>query len=90
MSTMIREVYDAFRALGIDEARASAAAEALSNQFMPKNDETKLATRQDIAYVDEDLAIVKARLATIEKILWPVALGVLTLVLKAFAPLVLA
>jgi hypothetical protein len=49
-----------------------------------------MATKQDISELDKELAIVKVRLATVEKILWAVALGVLALVLKAFLPIIIA
>jgi len=49
---------------------------------------TTLATKQDISELDKELAVLKVRLATVEKILWAVALGVLALVSKAFVPMV--
>ena len=51
MTTMISEVYSAFRTAGVPEEEARKAAEALS----PEN----LATKNDIADVKRELTVVK-------------------------------
>ncbi len=47
MSTMLKEVYDAFISAGAEESKASAAAEAITRQFVDKTD-SSLATKNDI------------------------------------------
>lgn len=51
MTTMISEVYSAFRTAGVPEEEARKAAEALSAE--------NLATKNDIADVKRELAVVK-------------------------------
>ena len=51
MTTMISEVYSAFRTAGVPEEEARKAAEALS--------EESLATKRDIVEIKRELAIVK-------------------------------
>ena len=51
MSTMISEVYSAFRKAGVPEDDARAAAEALSAE--------SLATKDDIRKLDKELTIIK-------------------------------
>ena len=51
MTTMISEVYSAFRTAGVPEEEARKAAEALS--------EERLATKRDIVEIKRELAIVK-------------------------------
>jgi len=51
MSTMISEVYTAFRKAGVSEEDAKAAAEALSAE--------SLATKDDIRKLDKELLIIK-------------------------------
>lgn len=51
MSTMISEVYDAFRSAGVPEDKARAAAEALS--------EDQLATKADIVKLEKELLVIK-------------------------------
>ncbi|MCK5648819.1 MAG: integrase [Gammaproteobacteria bacterium] len=51
MSTMISEVYSAFRKAGVPEEDAKAAAEALSSE--------SLATKDDIRKLDKELTIIK-------------------------------
>jgi len=51
MSTMISEVYTAFRKAGVSEENAKAAAEALSTE--------SLATKDDIRKLDKELLIIK-------------------------------
>lgn len=58
MTTMISEVYSAFRTAGVPEEEARKAAEALSAE--------SLATRSDIADVKRELADVKQELAVVK------------------------
>ncbi len=51
MTTMISEVYEAFRAAGVPEDKARLAAEALSSE--------SLATKTDIARLDKELTLLK-------------------------------
>jgi hypothetical protein len=51
MSTMISEVYEAFRSVGVTEDKARAAAEALT--------EDQLATKSDIARLEKELIVIK-------------------------------
>ena len=51
MTTMISEVYDAFRSAGVPEEKARKAAEALSSDA--------LATKGDIARLEKELAVLK-------------------------------
>jgi len=57
MSTMISEVYAAFRKAGVPEEDARAAAEALSAE--------SLATKDDIRKLDKELTIIKWMLGLI-------------------------
>jgi hypothetical protein len=50
---MVKEVYEAFRDAGASEEKATAAAESLVIQFVPR-DSTELATRSDISSLRED------------------------------------
>lgn len=80
MTTMISEVYDAFRSAGVPEDKARKAAEALSNESIAtKGDIARLEalTRTEIAKLDKELAVLK----------WMVGLvmaGVAAQVLKGF------
>lgn len=51
MTTMISEVYEAFRAAGVPEEQARKAAEALSAE--------SIATKGDVARIERDLAVLK-------------------------------
>ena len=51
MTTMISEVYDAFRSAGVPEEKARKAAEALSSDA--------LATKGDIVRLEKELAVLK-------------------------------
>ncbi len=51
MSTMILEVYDAFRAAGVPDEQARAAAKALSDD--------QNATKADIAKLEKELLVIK-------------------------------
>lgn len=57
MTTMISEVYRAFRTAGVPEEEARKAAEALSAE--------SLATKNDIADVKRELAVVKWMLGVV-------------------------
>lgn len=51
MTTMLPEVYEAFRAAGMPEEQAKKAAEALSAE--------SIATKGDVARIERDLAVLK-------------------------------
>ena len=51
MTTMISEVYTAFRKAGVSESDSKAAAEALSSE--------RLATKDDIKKLEKELVIIK-------------------------------
>ena len=51
MTTMISEVYEAFRAAGVPEDKARQAAEALSTE--------SLATKADMVRIERELAVLK-------------------------------
>ena len=57
MATMVSEVYEAFRSVGVPEDKARAAAEALA--------EDQLATKADIAKLEKELLIVKWMLGVV-------------------------
>jgi len=62
MATMISEVYDAFRSVGVPEDKARAAAEALSeDQIATKADITRLerVTTAEIAKLAKDIVVIK-------------------------------
>jgi len=66
MSTMIFEVFDAFRTAGVPEEKARKAAEALSNETT--------ATKADVVRIERELAILKwmvgFNLAVTMAVLW--------------------
>ncbi len=51
MTTMISEVYDAFRDAGVSEEKARKAAEALSSE--------SLATKAEVVRIEPELAVIK-------------------------------
>jgi len=57
MSTMISEVYNAFRVAGVPEVEAQKAAEALSSE--------NLATKDDINKVQKELLVIKWMIALV-------------------------
>ncbi len=57
MTTMISEVYSAFRAAGVDEEQARKAAEALSAE--------SLATKADVVRIEHELAVIKWMLGVV-------------------------
>ena len=59
MSQIITEIYDAFRAAGVDDAMAKAAAGALAGR-------EELASKADIAAVQADIAAVKTEIADLK------------------------
>jgi hypothetical protein len=59
MTTMISEVYEAFRSVGVTDDKARAAAEALTDTF-----HDQMATKADISDVKAEIALSKAELRT--------------------------
>jgi hypothetical protein len=59
MSTMLKEVYDALKEAGASEEKASAAAVAVSAYQL---DRERLATKDDIAALKEDIAVVRTEI----------------------------
>ena len=79
MTTMISEVYDAFRAAGVPEDKARKAAEAMSSEATAtKGDVSRLETRSDasLATIRTDIAVLKwiagFNLAFTMAVLWKV------------------
>jgi hypothetical protein len=62
MTTMISEVYDAFRSVGVTDDKARAAAEALTDTF-----HDQMATKVDISDVRAEIALSKAE--TVSRVL---------------------
>ncbi|MEO5330374.1 MAG: hypothetical protein H7829_19285 [Magnetococcus sp. THC-1_WYH] len=71
MTTMISEVYEAFRAAGVPDDKARQAAEVLAQE--------QLATKSDIARIEKELAVIKWMLALV------VAAEVLPIIKTLFA-----
>jgi flagellar motility protein MotE (MotC chaperone) len=61
MSTMLKEVYDAFKEAGASEEKASAAAIAVATYQLNRSN---LATKEDIAKLKEDIAGPRTELRT--------------------------
>ena len=61
MSTMLKEVYDAFKEAGASEEKASAAAVAVAAYQLNRSN---LATKEDIAKLKEDIAGLRTELRT--------------------------
>ena len=57
MSTMIFEVFDAFRSAGVPEDKAKKAAEAISNETT--------ATKDDVVRIERELAVIKWMLGAV-------------------------
>lgn len=80
MTTMISEVFEAFRAAGVPEDKARKAAEALSSEALATKGDlsrTERTLRDDIFRLDKEIAVLK----------WMVGLviaGVAAQILKAF------
>jgi hypothetical protein len=90
MATMISEVYDAFRSVGVPEDKARAAAEALSeDQIATKSDITRLerVTTGEIAKIRQETA---ADIAKLEKeivvIKWMLGLVIVAVVIPLVKP----
>jgi hypothetical protein len=71
MSTMLKEVYDALKEAGASEEKASAAAIAVSAYQL---DRERLATKDDIAALKEDIAVVRTEIERMGRvvIMWNV------------------
>lgn len=76
MSTMITEVYTAFKKAGVPEEDAVRAAEALSN--------VQTASKADIAHVREDMVKLEKELIVIKWMVGLVLSGIIALILKTF------
>ena len=76
MSTMITEVYTAFKKAGVPEEDAVRAAEALSN--------VQTASKADIAHVREDMVKLEKELIVIKGMVGLVLSGIIALILKTF------
>jgi hypothetical protein len=88
MSTMEAEVFDAFRAMGVPDEKASAAAQALSKRDHTLDITTMkgdIATlKADVSSLRADVNSLKADNLLIKWMLGFVGAGVLSLVIKAF------
>ena len=70
MSQIITEIYEAFRAAGVDDAMAKAAAGALAGR-------EELASKADIAEVKAEIAELRADLKLLKFAYGPAILGLL-------------
>jgi hypothetical protein len=96
MSTMLVEVYDALKEAGASEEKARAAAESLvighdrlerieeHTGRLPKMQDHIDRTRDDIARLDSELAVVKAQIDLMKWMNGIVIAGVLALIIKTF------
>jgi hypothetical protein len=71
MSTMLKEIYDALKEAGASEEKASAAAVAVSAYQL---DWERLATKDGIAALKEDIAVVRTEIEQMRRvvIMWNV------------------
>ncbi len=81
MSTMIAEVYEAFKEAGASEEKSRAAAVALAD-YENRFDRIDL----KLASIDGEFAVVKAELAMVKWIVSGIGFGVFLLVLRSFWP----
>ena len=96
MSTKLVEVYDALKEAGASEEKARAAAESLVIGYdrlerieeqtgrLPKLQDQIDHTRDDIARLDKELAVVKAQIDLLKWMNGIVIAGVLALIIKTF------
>jgi chromosome segregation ATPase len=96
MSTMLVELYDALKEAGASEEKARAAAESLVIGHhrlerieehagrLPKMQDQIDGTREDIARLDKELAVVKAQIDLLKWMNGIVIAGVLALIIKTF------
>lgn len=76
MSTMIFEVFDAFRTAGVPEDKARKAAEALSSETA--------VTKGDIAKLEREIAAVRTDVTLLKWMVSMVLAGVAAQILKTF------
>ena len=76
MTTMISEVYEAFRAAGVSEDQARKAAEPMSGEAN--------ATKSDIIKLDKELALVRSDITLLKWMVGTVMAGVAAQILKTF------
>jgi hypothetical protein len=81
MSTMIVEVYEAFKAAGAPEDKAQAAAKALANR-----DDRFDRVDVKLAALEVKLAPVEAELGMVKSIVSGIGFGVVLLILRSFWP----
>jgi lipid II:glycine glycyltransferase (peptidoglycan interpeptide bridge formation enzyme) len=96
MSTMLVELYDALKEAGASEEKARAAAESLvlgddrlerieeQTGRLPRMQDQIDQTREDIAPLDKELAIIKAQIDLLKWMNGIVIAGVLALIIKTF------
>ena len=96
MSTMLVELYDALKEAGASEEKARAAAESLvvgddrlerieeQTGILPRMQDQIDQTREDIAPLDKELAIIKAQIDLLKWMNGIVIAGVLALIVKTF------
>lgn len=63
MSTMVKEIYEAFKSAGVDDELAAAAAQAVPSA-------EDLATKGDIAELKGDLAGLRGEIANVYRHMW--------------------
>ncbi len=76
MTTMISEVYEAFRAAGVSEDQARKAAEAMSGEAN--------ATKSDMIKLDKELVLVRSDITLLKWMVGTVMAGVAAQILKTF------
>jgi len=76
MSTMIFEVFDAFRTAGVPEDKARKAAEALSSETT--------ATKGDMSKLEKEIAAIRSDMTLLKWMVGLVMAGVASQILKSF------
>jgi chromosome segregation ATPase len=96
MGTMLVELYDALKEAGASKEKARAAAESLviggdrlerieeQTGRLPKMQDQIDHTREDIARLDKELAVINAQIDPLEWMNGIVIAGVLALIIKTF------
>lgn len=76
MSAINKELYDALIQANVSDEIATKAAKSVSEDTLSKS--------EDISQIRQDVAVMQARLAIVEKLQWIVVAGVVALVIKSF------
>lgn len=76
MSSINKQIYDAFMAAKVPDEIATKAAESVVQEDISAR----------LAVMESRLAVVESRLAMVEKLEWIIVVGVIGLVIRAFLP----